>query len=88
MIAPKRQCAQCGGGLRPQTITHTQQWGEAICRLEKVPAWVCAQCGEVWLSAAVSQAIERLVEKPPRAKRWEKVPVYCYPELAPSRPPS
>jgi len=85
MISPIRQCAQCGGGLRPKSVAHTQTWGEGIYRVENVPAWVCAQCGEVWLSAEVSQTIDRLVAKPPRAKRYEKVPVYSYPAPAVSR---
>ena len=55
-------CAECGGTLRAKTITHTQPWGEEIHRFEHVPAQVCEQCGQAWLSAQVSQQIDRLIK--------------------------
>ncbi len=61
-------CAECGGTLRAKTITHTVPWGEQVHRFEHVPVQTCEQCGHVWLTAEVSQQIDRLIEagKPTR----------------------
>jgi HTH-type transcriptional regulator / antitoxin MqsA len=69
-------CAVCGGTLKKKTITHTQPWGEELYRIENVPALVCTQCGDVWLEAKVSQLIDEIISKPPKPKRYQKVPVF------------
>ena len=40
-------CAQCGGSLESQNITHRQQWGDELYEFENVPALV-------WRNAAKS----------------------------------
>ena len=73
----KNKCAECGGTLQKKTITHTQPWGEQLYRFESVPALVCAQCGHVWLEAAVSQQIDEIIQnKQRKPKRYQKVPVF------------
>ncbi len=71
-----RKCAECGGTLEEKAISHTQPWGEQLYRFEDVPALVCVQCAEVWLSAEVSQAMDRIIrtEAPPTG--YQKIPVF------------
>lgn len=76
-----KKCAECGGTLRPKTITHTQPWGQELYRFENVPALVCAQCGRIWLSGKVSQTIDHLIEKQPKPKKYQKVPIFSLGQL-------
>jgi YgiT-type zinc finger domain-containing protein len=75
-------CAQCGGALERQTITHTQLWGNDLYEFENVPALVCRQCGEVWLEAGVSQLIDKIVQQQPQPKRYHQVPVFSLAEFS------
>jgi YgiT-type zinc finger domain-containing protein len=74
-------CAECGGTLERRTITYTQAWGEDLYRFEHVPAFVCKQCGHVWLEAAVSQAIDEIIRKNPEPEKYEQVPVFSLADL-------
>lgn len=75
------KCAECGGTLGKKTITHTQPWGEELYRFENVPAFVCAQCGHVWLPAEVSQSIDEIIQKQPTPKKYQRVPVFSLADL-------
>jgi YgiT-type zinc finger domain-containing protein len=75
-------CAQCGGTLERQPITHTQLWGNELYEFESVPALVCRQCGEVWLEAAVGQLIDKIVQQQPRPKKYHQVPVFSLAEFS------
>jgi len=80
-VSRTNKCAECGGSLEPKTITYTHPWGDQLYRFENVPALVCVQCGHVWLSAKISQLIDKAVRTPPKTKRYQKVPVFSVPEL-------
>ena len=71
-----KKCPKCGGGLKSQIITHTQPWGAKLYRFEQVPAFVCAQCGFVWLDATVSQLIDKIIQEHGRPAKYERVPVF------------
>jgi len=74
-------CAQCGGTLERQIVTHTQPWGEELYEFENVPALVCRQCGEVWLEAGVGQLIDKIIQQQPRPKKYRQVPVFSLAEF-------
>ena len=69
-------CAECGGSLKKKTITHTQHRGDKLYRFEDVPAWVCTQCGHVWLDAETSQMIDKIIATQARPNKYQKVPVF------------
>jgi YgiT-type zinc finger domain-containing protein len=69
-------CAQCGGTLEYRIVTHQQPWGDELYEFENVPALVCRQCGEVWLTAEVSQRIDAIIQSQPQPKRYHQVPVF------------
>ncbi|HYM10369.1 MAG TPA: YgiT-type zinc finger protein [Bryobacterales bacterium] len=81
----RQQCAECGGALVKRSIAHTQAWGQRLYRFDHVPALVCVQCGQVWLAASVSQAIDRVIRKPPKPKKFLKVPVFSLSDLPRAR---
>jgi Zn-finger nucleic acid-binding protein len=68
-----------------RSIAHTQAWGARLYRFYHVPALVCAQCGHVWLASGVSQRIDRLIRKPPKPKKFLKVPVFSLADLPKAR---
>jgi len=74
-------CGECGGGLESKTITHFQPWGTELVRFDQVPAFVCIQCGHVWLSAEVSQSMDRIIRQHATPKSFLQVPVYSFAEL-------
>ena len=78
----RKTCAECGGTLEKKTVTYTQPWGRELFRFEDAPALVCAQCGHIWLSAQVSQLIDGIIQKRPKPKKYQKVPVFPLAEFA------
>lgn len=82
-MSTPNHCAQCGGSLEPKTITHQQPWGDdEIYEFESVPALVCRQRCEVWLSAEVSQRIGAIIQSHPQPKRYHQVPVFSLAEFS------
>ena len=75
------KCGECGGTLERKTITHIQPWGAELFRFEEVPASVCIQCGHVWLSAEISQLMDKIIQKHTKPKKYQKVPVFSLAEL-------
>jgi YgiT-type zinc finger domain-containing protein len=75
-------CPQCSGGFVAKTITHQQPWGDETYEFENVPALVCAQCGDVWLSAEVAQLMESVIKRHPQPKRYRQVPVFSLAEFS------
>ena len=76
------RCGECGGSLQETSIVHTQPWGDDLYRFEDVPALVCAQCGNTWLAAQVSQAMDQIIQSHVSPKRIQSVPVFSLAEVA------
>lgn len=55
-------CAVCGGPYRSTTITHEERHGESVYLFRNVPAYVCSECGEMWVEERTLQQIDRLIE--------------------------
>jgi YgiT-type zinc finger domain-containing protein len=83
MLKKNHICAECGGSLKKKIITHTQPWGEELYRFEDVPAWVCTQCGHIWLEAETSQLIDEIIAKQPTPHKYQKVPVFSLEQARP-----
>ena len=59
---PAPRCALCGGDLVPGHITTTTELGDCVLVVRDVPATVCDQCGEEWLTHAMVTELHRLAE--------------------------
>ena len=57
---PKR-CPVCGGLQVPGTTTFTVDLGTGVVVVREVPALVCDQCGEKWISAKIASQLEKMV---------------------------
>jgi YgiT-type zinc finger domain-containing protein len=67
-------CTQCGGGFEAKTITLQRPWGEELYEFENVPAFVCAQCGEIWIGAEAAQLDHfRTKCRPPNHSLWSRL---------------
>lgn len=73
------RCSVCGAGLREETITYTQTLGEHLFIVEEVPAQVCPQCGETYLSPDTADALQEIGRRAAsEVKRTVEVPVHGF----------
>jgi YgiT-type zinc finger domain-containing protein len=71
-------CDLCGGELQPGK-TSLEIWrGEELLVIRDVPADVCVQCGEAYISADVSERLDHFVNEhyKHRPERYIAVPQY------------
>lgn len=71
-------CDLCGGELKPgQTVLEIWH-GEELLVIKDVPADVCQQCGEAYLSAVVSERLDHFLTEhhQHRPERYLAVPQY------------
>lgn len=73
-----KKCSLCGTKIKTETITYTQEIAGKVYLVEDVPAQVCQQCGETYLSPDTVDAIQDTITKG-KAKETISVPVYHYP---------
>ncbi|MDA2924096.1 type II toxin-antitoxin system MqsA family antitoxin [Acidobacteria bacterium AH-259-G07] len=57
------KCALCGGNLRAGKTTYSVDYGQGVLVVRNVPAEVCEQCGESWISDAMSARLEELTSE-------------------------
>lgn len=79
------QCDFCGGTLHPKILPYFDQpWGDEVYRFEHVPALVCSQCGEAYLEAAVSQAMDQFLQTTakPQPLRYDRIPVFSLEQVS------
>jgi len=60
------KCAFCGGDVKAGKATVSVDTGERVVVVRSVPARVCDQCGEEWLSDKSAEAVEKVVKKAKR----------------------
>ena len=73
-------CSFCGGKVKSDKVELVYQYRGKLYIFQNVPAGVCQQCGEKYLTAKVAKEIEqRILTK----EKWDKtisVPVDVFPE--------
>ena len=56
------KCIHCRGGMTPATAPfHVDRPGYHL-RLDRVPAWVCGQCGEPYFKSREVEAVQDAIE--------------------------
>ncbi len=71
------KCPRCKNeALETQIIRYSQEFEGRFYIIEKVPALICAQCGEIILSESVAEAIQHTIWSGAAPERIEQVPVY------------
>jgi YgiT-type zinc finger domain-containing protein len=71
-------CDLCGSELEPGTTTLEVWRGEQLIVIRDVPADVCQQCKEAYISANVSERLDRFLEEyhRHRPEQYLAVPQY------------
>ena len=75
-------CSVCGADVKQQDVTYAQTIDGNVYIVEDVPALVCPQCGEIYLTPATVDAIQEQIEHG-QATETRQVPVFRVPQLAP-----
>ncbi len=72
------RCDLCGGELRPGKTTLEIWRGGELIIIRDVPADVCHQCGEAYISAAMSEQLDQFLAEchQHRPERYIAVPQY------------
>jgi len=77
-----KRCYFCGGEIVEKKIQHIHEWGNKIIIFRELPAEVCKQCGEVYLSPEVVEKIDVATAHLSKIrKKCIEVPVIPFPEL-------
>ena len=76
------KCSVCRGKLTRQKITYTQELRGKVYVVSDVPALVCPQCGEQYLSADTVDEIQKVIEQGEKGKRKpiKQIPVFNFPQ--------
>ncbi len=64
----KSKCLLCGGQKKPGKTIYSVDLGFGVIVVRNVPATLCDQCGEEWISPEVASQLELLVEEARRKK--------------------
>jgi len=52
------RCYFCKGKVKEQRVTIDYRWGDSLAVINDVPAGVCQQCGEKYLTSGVYKDLE------------------------------
>jgi YgiT-type zinc finger domain-containing protein len=75
-------CSFCGGKVKNDRVELVYQYRGQLYIFQNVPAGVCQQCGEKYLTAKAAKEIEHRIQTKTKEK-WDKtisVPVDVLPE--------
>lgn len=75
------KCSVCKGNLISKKITYTQELEGKVYVVSDVPALVCSQCGEQYLSPETVDEIQKVIEKGEqrKLKPISQIPVFHFP---------
>jgi len=62
------KCAICGGKTKIGKTTVSVDTGAGVVVIRNVPANVCAQCGEDWLTDKSAVEVEKIVQRARKEK--------------------
>lgn len=53
-------CPLCGGDKKKGFTTYTVELDSSLLVVRDVPAEICSQCGEEWISSTVAKKLEKI----------------------------
>ena len=56
------ECEACGGSLTMEKVNLEDYQGGKLYMMESVPAFVCQECGEIWVPEPIMQEFEKMIE--------------------------
>jgi YgiT-type zinc finger domain-containing protein len=57
-----KACQACGGNLQLEKVNLEDFQEGKLYIMEKVPAYVCEECGEVWVPEPIMKEFEKMIE--------------------------
>jgi len=64
-----RKCPLCGGQIQDGSTTFTVDYRDGLLIARNVPAQVCEQCGEAWITDESALRLESLLQEAKVARR-------------------
>jgi len=61
-------CQACGGPLKAEKANLEELEGGKLYLMENVPAYICEECGEMWVPEPVLAEFEKMMETAKRHK--------------------
>jgi len=55
-----RLCPLCGGDKKKGFTTYTVEIDSSLLVVRDVPAEICSQCGEEWISSKIAKKLEKI----------------------------
>ncbi len=68
------RCEACGGLLTRETMNLEEFEDGKLYIIEKVPAFACEDCGEVWIPEPILQEFEKMIEAAKKRKKKKRKP--------------
>jgi len=65
-------CAACGGALELEKVNLEDYQGGKLYMMESVPAYVCQECGEIWVPEPLMEEFEKMIETAKKKSRGTK----------------
>ena len=56
------ECEACGGPLILEKVNLEDYQGGKLYMMEQVPAYVCQNCGEIWVPEPIMLEFEKMIE--------------------------
>lgn len=56
------ECQACGGPLELEKVNLEDYQGGKLYVMENVPAYVCQECGEIWVPEPIMEEFEKMIE--------------------------
>lgn len=72
-------CSLCGGAVEPQVVELDYRYKGELYIMRDVPAGVCQQCGEKYLTAKIAKEIEKLITSEQVWPETVSVPMMLFP---------
>ncbi len=76
-------CSFCGGAVEEEKVELDYRYKQELFVFQNVPAGVCRQCGEKYLTAAVAREIENRIHTKHTWNKTITVPVDVLPDEVP-----
>ncbi len=75
-----KKCSVCKGSLEQKKITYTQELEGKAYVVSDVPALVCSQCGEQYLTPDTVDRVQEVIEKgeQKKLKPIQQIPVFHF----------
>lgn len=66
------ECQACGGPVILEKVNLEDYQGGKLYIMEKVPAFTCQECGEVWVPETIMLEFEKMIETAKAKRKGER----------------